>query len=87
MVETKRHFSDILGAVRHNRERFIIERNGTPVAALVPLSDLEPPESNRPGFLALVGAFTDAPELPDLVDAAVASRERQPSRPAPPLGS
>lgn len=85
VVETKRRFADVLGAVRYHQERFIIERNGTPMAALVPLSDLNYPPRDQRGFLALVGAFPDAPELPEILDAAVVSREAQESRPAPRL--
>lgn len=76
----------MLGAVRHQNERFIIERNGTPMAALVPLSDLDRRPEHSKGFLALVGAFTDDPELADALDQAVAGRADQESRPAPDLG-
>lgn len=85
VAETKRRFSDVLGAVRYHQERFIIERNGTPMAALVPLSDLYDPPEPRRGFLAFVGAFSDAPEFPDVLAAAVESRETERSRPAPRL--
>jgi prevent-host-death family protein len=87
VAEVKRRFSDILGAVRYRHERFIIERNGTPVAALVPLEDLNsPPEpKQRSGFLALVGAFSDAPGFPELLEDAAQSRGTQRSRPAPRL--
>lgn len=92
IAEAKRDFADLLGAVRHRGARFVIERRGTPVAALVPLDDLArlertPDEDGRPsGFLALVGAFDDAPELPDLLDEAVRDRPAQRPRPVPDLG-
>lgn len=81
-METKRRFSDVLGAVRYHHQRFIIEKNGTPVAALVPLEDLQPP-ATRQGFLSLVGEFPDADDYLEVLDGAVQSREVQPSRPAP----
>lgn len=87
MAEVKRRFADVLGAVRYQDERFVIERNGTPVAALVPLSDLPQRAAPQRGFLNLVGAFADAPEFSDALDDAVESRSSQPSRPAPELGS
>ena len=37
------------------------------------------------GFLALVGAFDDAPELAGLLEGVVADRGSQESRSAPPL--
>lgn len=87
VAEVKRHFADVLGAVRYQDKRFIIERNGKPMAALVPLSDLETPPRDKQGFLTLVGNFSDAPEFPELLDETVETRESQPSRPAPGLGS
>jgi prevent-host-death family protein len=87
VAEAKRRFADVLGAVRYRGERFVVERNGTPMAALVPLSDLDqgPPSSQPRGFLALVGAFSDAPEYADMLDAVVRGRKSQRSRPAPRL--
>lgn len=88
VAEAKRRFADVLGAVRYRGQRFVVERNGTPMAALVPLSDLPRlPAPERAGFLRLVGAFDDAPELADAVAAAVLDRPVQPFRPAPRLDS
>lgn len=87
VAEVKRHFADVLGAVHYQDKRFIIERNGKPMAALVPLRDLDVgPERSR-GFLALVGSFSDAPEFPETIDGTVESRGDQTTRPAPGLGS
>lgn len=86
VAEAKRRFADVLGAVRYGGERYVVERNGTPMAALVPLSDL-PDLVERPpaGFLALVGAFDDAPEFAAAVAGAAKARGAQRSRPAPRL--
>lgn len=35
------HVGDILAQIRHTGERVIIERRGQPIAALVPMQDLE----------------------------------------------
>ena len=86
VAEAKRRFSDVLGAVRHRGERVIVERRGRPIAAIVPLDDLERLEGNAArGVLALVGAFGDAKELPRLLDDVVRARARQRRRPAPRL--
>lgn len=89
MADAKREFSDVVGAVRHRGQRFIIERHGTPVAALVSLEDLARLEDETAphGFLALVGAFDDAPEFADTLDEVVSDRVGQPQRPAPRLPS
>ncbi|MGH7883612.1 MAG: hypothetical protein ACREN8_12060, partial [Candidatus Dormibacteraceae bacterium] len=75
------------GSVRYRGERYVVERNGTPMAALIPLSDLDSPikEQGPTGFLALTGAFNDAPEYPEILDEIVRSRHTQRSRPAPKL--
>jgi prevent-host-death family protein len=83
----KRRFADVLGAVRYSGERFVVERNGTPMAALVPLSEIQTGKASpATGFLALVGAFDDAPEFADVLAEAVDDRASQDSRPAPRLG-
>lgn len=87
VAEAKRQFSDVLGAVRYQNERFIIERNGTPMAALVPLSDLDRKPASQRGFLALVGAFAQEPDYADALDDAVQSRTEQKTRPVPELGA
>jgi prevent-host-death family protein len=86
IADAKRHFADVLGEVRYRGERFIIERRGTPIAALVPLEDLDD-DGGTPeqGALALVGAFADAPFFADVLDGIVSSRPQQTSRPVPPL--
>lgn len=86
VAEAKRRFADVLGAVRYRGERFVIERNGTPMAAVIPLTDLPAREQQaRAGFLALVGAFDDAPEYSDTLAITVRGRRSQRSRPVPRL--
>jgi len=87
VAEAKRRFADVLGAVRYRGERFVIERNGTPMAAVVPISEVQgaTEQVERPGFLALIGAFEDEPEYVDSLADAVRSRRTQRSRPAPRL--
>jgi prevent-host-death family protein len=88
VAEAKRRFADVLGTVRYGGERYVVERNGTPMAALVPIADLAggaPATPEPAGFLALVGAFEDQPQYPESLADAVSSRRTQRSRPAPRL--
>ncbi len=84
VAEAKAHFSDVLGEVRYRGERFVIERHGTPVAAIVPITDLpddQRSETSRPaGALALVGQFDDAPEFSKALDRIVANRKHVTTR-------
>lgn len=87
VAELKRRFSDVLGEVRYQHRRFVVERNGTPVAALVPLEDLGELPVAQDGFLALVGAFGDAAGFSDSLDEVVGARATQRPRPGPTLSS
>ena len=87
VAEAKRRFSDVVGAVRHCSQRFLVERRGTPVAAIVSIDDLATLEGKGArGVLALVGAFRDTKNLPGVLDAVVKTRSNQRGRPAPKLG-
>lgn len=87
VAEAKRRFADVLGTVRYQGERYVVERNGTPMAALVPLADLRATSgpAERSGFLALLGAFANEPEYAESLANAIRSRGTQRSRPAPHL--
>jgi prevent-host-death family protein len=86
IADAKRRFADLLGAVRYGGQRFVIQRRGTPMAALVPVADLDHVEERTgQGFLALVGAFDDAPDLPEALDRAVRERSLQRKRTSPRL--
>lgn len=86
VAEAKRRFADVLGAVRHQGERFVIERNGTPMAALVPLGDLDVVFPDQRGFLVLLEGFAEDDGFSDVLDDVVRSRAEQESRPAPVFG-
>ena len=86
VADAKRNFSDLLGEVRYHHERFIIERHGKPVAAIVPIDDLDPGLLDAPtGFLALVGQFDDATDFANVLDDIVRDRVKVTTRPAPRL--
>ncbi|HEV3321740.1 MAG TPA: type II toxin-antitoxin system Phd/YefM family antitoxin [Solirubrobacteraceae bacterium] len=87
VAEAKRRFADVLGTVRYRGERYVVERNGTPMAALVPVADLQATgaQDRRSGFLALVGAFADEPRYAESLADTVSGRRTQRSRPVPRL--
>ena len=65
LAEAKATLSAVVNGVLHGRERYVIERHGKGVAALVSLDELARIESNMPdgdrpaGALALVGVWED----------------------------
>lgn len=88
-AEAKAKFSALVAEVAYGGKRFIIERRGKPLAALVSIDDLECLEqgqatSERPlGALALVGAWRDVrdDEIDALVAHIYAEREKDLGRP------
>ncbi|MFN2581798.1 MAG: type II toxin-antitoxin system Phd/YefM family antitoxin [Candidatus Dormibacteria bacterium] len=85
VAETKRRFADILGAVKHRGDRYVVERNGTPMAAIVPVDDVDGHDGSRDrrGALGFIGAFDDVPEFADILDEIVRERQFDVDRPVP----
>ena len=65
-----------MNRVQYRGDRVIIEKRGTPAAALVSIEDLETLKSeDRPGrILRCAGLFADVPELEGVIKEVVASR-------------
>lgn len=80
IAQLKAHLSEVVGEVQHTRAQIVIEKHGKPVAMLVPLAGERPA-----GLLALVGAFDDAPEFSDAIDAVVKGRRKEGRRKVPRL--
>jgi len=82
--EAKMRLSELMGRVAYRGERFLIERRGRPMAALVSADDLrrleEEPVSPR-GLLAAVGAWADFEGLDEFVEEIYQQRERALDRP------
>lgn len=87
--EAKAHFSALLARAGYGGERFLIERRGKPLAALVGVADLRQLEMEVPGIsprprgaLALVGAWGDVDErnIDGWLDEIYAARERDTGR-------
>jgi prevent-host-death family protein len=85
VAEAKRDFSELMSRVALKGERFIIERRGKAVAALVNVGDLETLQEARrreesKGLLAAVAAWEDYPQLEELVVELYLAREKAKDR-------
>ncbi|MBA4116282.1 MAG: type II toxin-antitoxin system Phd/YefM family antitoxin [Rubrobacter sp.] len=89
VTEAKAQLSALMARVGYGGERFVIERRGRPLAALVGVEDLarlEGEEGDAPsrplGALALVGAWGEAEErdLDAVLGEIYAERERDTGR-------
>jgi prevent-host-death family protein len=88
-ARAKAHFSELVARVAFGGERFVIERRGKPLAALVSATDLERVERGSLeapaplGALALVGGWGELgdADLDALVESIYAQRERDSGRP------
>lgn len=77
--EAKRRLSEIMSRVVYKGERFVVQRRGKPMAALVSVDDLARLEQEPvapKGLLAAVGAWADFEELDRVVEEIYAQRER-----------
>ena len=81
--DAKRRFSEIMSRVAYKKERFLVQRRGRPMAALVSAEDLDrlehEPVAPR-GLLAAVGAWAEFEGLDHLVDEIYRQRERAQDR-------
>lgn len=88
-TEAKAHLSALMARVGYGGEKFIIERRGKPLAALVGVEDLERLEEERAGStgrplgaIAFVGAWGEAEEkdFDAVLDEVYAERGRDTGR-------
>ncbi len=81
--EAKKRLSELMGRVAYRKERFLIERRGKPMAALVSPEDLARLERDTSpgGLLAALGAWADFEEMDDVVADIYRGRERAQDRP------
>jgi prevent-host-death family protein len=87
VTEAKAHLSELMARVGYGGERFVIERRGRPLAALVGVEDLERLEKGDStmrllGAIALVGAWGEAEEqeVDSVLEEIYAGRERDTGR-------
>jgi len=87
-AEAKAQLSELVSRVAYGGERFLIERHGKPVAALVSAEDLAKLENGaakeepKKGLLALVGIWGDL-MTDDEIDAMTEHIEASRSKPRP----
>lgn len=85
VADAKRDFSELMSRVALQGERFIIERKGKAMAALVNVEELEkietlPERNGKKGLLAAVGAWEDYPRLNQFVANLYSAREKSKDR-------
>lgn len=82
VAEAKAKLSELLGRVAYGGERITIERRGKPMAALVPVADMERGDENARGdwLDSVVGLCADDPEFCDILDQIVTERHQQAPR-------
>ncbi len=78
-TELARKLGDVLGRIRYMGDTFLIERNGNPVARIVPVAE-HPPTSLREAVAAWCGAGEPDLEFADALDR-VADADRAPESP------
>ena len=79
VADAKKHLSELMSRVAYNHERFIIERRGKPMAALVSIEDLarlEEETAEPRGLLAAVGALADFDGLDEMIKEIYLQREQ-----------
>ena len=86
VADAKKRLSELMSRVTYNRDRFIIERRGKPMAALVSMEDLARLEQDTvvpQGLLAAVGALADFDELDEMIEDIYLRREQAKDRAVP----
>ncbi len=75
-TELARKLGDVLGRIRYRGDTFLIEKNGSPVARIVPLAE-HPTVSLREAVAAWCGVGEPDPDFADALDR-VAEADRSP---------
>ena len=84
VADAKENLSELMSRAAYNNERFLIQRRGKPMAALVSVEDLarlEKESASPKGLLAAVGALADFEELDSMVEEIYRQREQAQDRP------
>lgn len=82
--DAKKKFSELMSRVAYKHERFLIERRGRRMAALVSAEDLERLESEPvapKGLLAAVGAWSEHDDIDEMVADIYRQRDAAQDRP------
>ena len=84
VADAKKNLSELMSRAAYNNERFLIQRRGKPMAALVSVEDLArlEQETTAPeGLLAAVGAWADFDGLEEIIEDIYRQREQAQDRP------
>ena len=84
VADAKRNLSELMSRAAYNNERFLIQRRGKPMAALVSIEDLTRLEKEPvapKGLLAAVAALAEFEELESMVEEIYRQREQAQDRP------
>ena len=84
VADAKKNLSELMSRAAYNNERFLIQRRGKPMAALVSVEDLAQleRETTAPkGLLAAVGALADFDGLDSMIEEIYRQREQAQDRP------
>ena len=79
VADAKKNLSELMSWAAYNHERFLIQRRGKPMAALVSVEDLarlEMEPAPTKGLLAAVGALADFDELDSMIEEIYRQREQ-----------
>jgi len=71
VADAKKNLSELMSRTAYNNERFLIQRRGKPMAALVSVEDLARLEKDTAapkGLLAAVGALADFDGLDSMIE-------------------
>jgi len=89
VAEAKRRFGELLDRVSRG-ERFVIQRRGKPVVALVPPQEIGEEKPEPKGLLSLVGIAAEwgwsDEDVDEMVRDIYRARRRSKDRPVPDLG-
>ena len=84
VADAKKNLSELMSRAAYNNERFLIQRRGKPMAALVSIEDLARIEKEPvapKGLLAAVAALAEFEELESMVEEIYRQREQSQDRP------
>lgn len=86
VAEVKKHFSVVISRVSLNKEQFVIEKKGKPMAAVVSMEDLDiinglKKAEERKGLLAAIGVWEDFDNFDKIIthiyDGRIESQDRE----------
>ncbi len=84
VADAKKRLSELMSRVAYNRERFLVQRRGKPMAALVSAEDLEILEQQKApvrGLLSAAGACAEFDDFDLIIEDIYTQRGRADERP------